>query len=147
MLKKENEILQKEKDNLKKELCKMNIANEEIINKYKKLTNEKMKIVDGLISKLKTNVVGLDNNRNINLSSGEKFIAINFMSIDKRISHSVICKNKTKFEDIENEFYSKYPEYTNNYFMFNGLQINRQKTLEENGIHGYAIMLNKIENE
>ena len=65
----------------------------------------------------------------------------------QRINHTIICKNKTKFHEIEGLLYEKYPEYTNceNFFMFNGLTINRWKTLEDNGINGYTIMLKKIE--
>ena len=109
--------------------------------KYKKLNDEKMKIIDDLISKMDSNVIFPNININ-SLSSGEKLIAINFTSIDQRINHSIICKNKTKFHEIEGELYAKYPEYAenDNYFMFNGLKINRWKTLEEIGINGYNII-------
>lgn len=144
MLKKKIAILEKERDDFKIESDKMILASEEIIKKYKKIIDEKTKIADALISKMKTNVNASNIKNNDTLSFGEKLIAVNFMSIDKRINHSIICKSQIKFQEIENEFYSKYPEYKDNYFMYNGLQINKQKTLEENDIHGYVITMNKI---
>ena len=135
-LKNEIQILKKENDNLK---IKFDIN--------KKL-DEKMKIIDDLISKIKSYVVDPNIYSSVELSSREKFIAINFISDDKRINHSIICKNKAKFVDIERELYLKYPEYSKNYnyLMLNGFNINRLKSLEENGIHGYTIVLNKIDN-
>ena len=114
--------------------------------KYKKL-DEKMKIIDNLILKMNNNVVGQKTNNT--LSFGEKFIAINFISLDQRINHSIICKNNTNFHEIEKELYLKFPEYEKNYnkIIYNGLNVNKWKTLEDNGIHGYTIILNKIDSE
>ena len=52
-----------------------------------------------------------------------------------------------KFHDVEGQLYEKFPEYESdqNFFMFNGNRINRWRTLEDNGIYGYTIMLQKIE--
>ena len=144
MLKNQINLLKKEIDNLKIKLDKLNlIKDEEIIKsdeKYKKLNDGKMKIADELISKMKSNIVEINNNT---LLDGEKLIAINFKSVDQRINHTIICKNLTGFYEIEKELYTKYPDYAenDNYFMFNGSKINRWKTLEENNIRAYTIML------
>ena len=152
MMKNEFKILNQERSNLKIKVDNLDLIRYEEIKKldekYKQLSDEKMKIIDDLTSKMNCNIVVPDINNNP-LSSGEKLIAINFVSVDQRINHNIICKNKTKFHEIEGELYTKYPEYaeSDNFFMFNGLKINRWKTLEEIGIHGYTIILNKIDDE
>ena len=152
MLKNEIQILKKEREDLKIKIDKLNLTKEEEIKKldekYKKLYDEKMKTLNDLLTKMNNNYDGSKIN-NKTLLYGEKLIAINFVSVDQRINHSVVCKNKTKFHEIEDELYVKYPEYAknDNYFMFNGLKVNRWKTLEEIGINGYTIILNKIDNE
>ena len=153
MLKCEIQILKKERDDFKLKVDELNLIKDEQIKKleenYKQLNEEKMKIIDDLISKMNTIAVGINTNTNDILSKGEKIIAINFASTDQHINHTIICKNKSVFHEIEGRLYAKYPEYLddNNYFMFNNIKINRQKTLEENGINGYNIILNKKENK
>ena len=143
-LKYENQILKNENANLKYNLDYFNSINKEKIikleEKCRKLNEEKMNI-NYLISKLNSNATGIKNYNE--LSYGEKLVAVNFISVDQQINHSIICKNKTKFHEIEDNLYQKYPEYrkNDNYFMFNGLKINRWCTLEENGINGYTIIL------
>ena len=146
MLKNENQKLRNENENLMKKLVKLNLIrdteNKNIEEKYDKLNEEQKKIIDNLKSTLNSNITDPKN-----LLDGEKLIAINFISIDQRINHYVICNNKTKFHEVESQLYEKYPEYTGseNFFVFNGIKIDRWKTLEENSIHGYTIMLKKIE--
>ena len=152
LLKNKINLLKKEIDNLKIKLDQLSYVKDEEIKelykKHKKLNDEKMKIANDLILKMKNNVALGPYFINNALSYGEKLIAINFISVDQNINHSIICKNKTKFIEVERELYLNYPQYSrnNNCFIFNGLQINRLKTLEENGIHGYTIVLNKIKN-
>ena len=152
MLKNKIRKLMKERDNLKEKVDNMKIVKNEEIKKldekYKNLIDEKTKIINNLTSKVNSNFVGSNISNNI-LSNGEKLIAVNFISVDQRINHNIICTNKTKFYEIEVELYDKYPEYkeNDNYFMFNGFKINRWKTLEENRINGYTIILNKIADE
>ena len=152
LLKNEIQMLKKERGDFKLKLDKLSSIKDEEIKKfnekYKKLIDDKKKIIDDLILKMKSDVVGQKINMN-SLSYGEKYIAINFVSVDQRINHTIICKNKTNFQNIEKELYLKYPEYIKNYnyLMLNGLSINRRKNLEQNGINGYTIILNKIDNE
>ena len=152
MLKNEIQILGKERDNLKIILDKLDLIKDEGIKKldekYKKLNEERNKILDDLMSKTNNNTFKscINNNELIN---GEKLTAINFTSDDKSINHTIICKNTAKFYEVEKELYSKYPEFEeeNNSLNFNGLKIDRWKTLEENNIIGCTIMLNKIDNK
>ena len=145
LLKNEIQLLKKGREDFKIQLDKFNLIKDKEIKKLKEKyikLDDKIKILDNLILKMK-NV--MQKTTNDSLSYGEKYIAINFVSFDQRINHSVICKNKTNFQDVEREIYLKYPEYikNNNYLMYNGLSINKSKTLEENGINGYTIILNK----
>ena len=82
------------------------------------------------------------------LKKDEKLISVIFISLDQKIHYSLICKNKDKFNILENLLYEKFPEYqeSENYFMANGKKINRFKTLEENKIgNSDLIHLFKIE--
>ena len=152
MLKNEVQILAKERDNLKIILDKLDLIKDEGIKKldekYKKLNEERNKILDDLMSKTNNNTVKSCLNNN-NLINGEKLVAINFTSVDKSINHTIICKNTAKFYEVEKELYDKYPEFEeeDNCLNFNGLKIDRWKTLEENNIIGCTIMLNKIDNK
>ena len=77
------------------------------------------------------------------LMEGEKIMAIILTSVDQKIHYSIICKNKEKFNIIENKFYEAYPDYieTENFFTLNGKKINKYKTLEENNIKNNDIIL------
>ena len=152
-LKNENEILRKENENLKEKLNNLNlIRDKEIKNvekKYKTSIEEKDKKIQDLLLKLKNNNVDNKNyNNSLDEEKGDKLIAINFISVDQRINHTIICKNKTKFFVVEEQLYEKYPEYLEdeNFFMFKGHKINRFKTLEDNEIEPYTIIVKKIEN-
>ena len=70
-----------------------------------------------------------------------------FTSFDQKIHYSLICKNTHIFNQLEILLYDKYPEYkeTENFFIVNGIKINRFKTLEENKINNSdIILLNKF---
>ena len=85
------------------------------------------------------------------LNDGEKIMSLIFTSADQVIHHSVICKNTELFSNVENRLYdegfSEYKEYEN-FFTFNGLKINKNKTLEENNIkNSDVIILNVIDDD
>ena len=80
----------------------------------------------------------------------EKLISLKISSVDQNINFSTIAKINDKFTKIENILYDKYPAYkeTENYFLVNGIKINRHKTLEENKIKNNDVLtLNIIEDE
>ena len=80
------------------------------------------------------------------LLPGEKMISVTFRIIEKGIICSIICKDTDIFVKIEVQLYEKYPEYkeSENYFICNGIKINKYKSLKENGIKDNdLIFLNK----
>ena len=117
-------------------------------NKFESLQLEKKKqineIQDFSEKKAKNEAV------NKILYSREEMFALNFLSIDQSINYAIPCFGKDLFVDVEKKLYNKFPEYreTNNYFLSQGKQILRFKTLEENKLEsGYPIILNVIKNE
>ena len=68
--------------------------------------------------------------------SGEKLMTVNFVSANQSLYFSVICKKTDEFFKIEEILGKKYPGYSkgDKNFTFNGIKINRFKTLEKIGI-------------
>ena len=125
-------------------------------NKIKMLKNTEndnpsSKLLEDLVKELtekKNEIKELKSGIMYRLNPGEKLMSVIFISVDQKIHHSIICKNSDKFAQIEQKLYDEYPEYLNteNYFMTNGLKINRFKTLDENNIKNSSIItLNQIE--
>ena len=80
----------------------------------------------------------------------KNMINIKFCSVYQDIDYYVICNRNDKFYIIEEKLYEKYPEYldTENYFMVNGIKINKYKTIEQNKIkNGDMIVLKKVEED
>ena len=72
----------------------------------------------------------------IELEEGEQLMSIIVKSDDNKINVPIICKNSFKFMKIEEKIYEMFDEYSEkeNSFTLKGIKINRNKTLEENGI-------------
>ena len=71
-----------------------------------------------------------------------------FVTGNHEIHYPFICKDKQKFNELENLLYEKFPKYkeTENFFTVNGNKVNKSKTLEENKIKdGDVILLNIFE--
>ena len=151
LFKNENENLKKKNEDLQKQLERINLIKNEEINKlnekFRILNEDKINTIANLMTKLKNNTAVFKNYNG--LPDGEKLIAINFTSVDQLVNHCIICKNTTKFFELESDLYRKYPKYSENEncFTFNNLKINRWKTLEENGISSYTIRINKIDDK
>ena len=122
---------------LNKELKNLNdyLTNSMNVDKMNELLEE-IRIRDKIISSYP-----------VQLLEGEKLLSVIFVSIDKKINYSVICKNTNKFNEIENVLYDAYPEYAEkeNYFSVNGKDINKYESLEFNNIQNNDIitMMNK----
>jgi hypothetical protein len=58
-------------------------------------------------------------------------------------NYTIIAKNNDKFSKIEDILYEKYPNYkeSDNYFIFKGNKVKRNKTLEENNIKDNDIIM------
>ena len=117
---------------LNKELKNLNdnLTNSINIDKMNELLEE-IRIKDKIISSYP-----------VQLLEGEKLLSVIFVSIDKKINYSVICKNTSKFNEIENILYDAYPEYVEkeNYFIVNGKDINKYESLEFNNIQNNDII-------
>jgi hypothetical protein len=128
-----DKIQQKEQELLN---LKNNNFNQNIIQYYQNIIIQK----DQEIFNLKNNQ---QNNR------GEKFyidqiMALHFISMDGSLHYSIPCTTTDIFAEIEEKLYKKFPKYreTNNYFLYNGKNILRFKTIGENKIeNGMSITL------
>ncbi len=108
---------------------------DKIINKEKNKNKELNETILGLkneIEQLKFYI----------LSQDEKLIYIKIISTDQKINFSLFAKDTDIFNKIENLLYQKYPSYieTNNYFLVNGMKINKYKTLKDNKIKNNDIL-------
>ena len=166
-----NNYIQNNIDELKKELNKKNLKIKELENKILMLENE---IENNKLKEKSTKITLSKDNSKIlmlyekifekeneikelklklsrfpfELNKGEKLMSIIFTSLDQKIHHSIICKNTDKFNYIENKLYKSYPEYQDNenFFTVNGIKINKSKSLEENKIrNNNIIILNIVE--
>jgi len=73
----------------------------------------------------------------------EHMMSVIFTSSEQKLHCSFICKNTTKFNRLEEQIYSSYPEYkeTDNFFTSNGNILDKYKTLEENKIKNNDIII------
>ena len=74
-------------------------------------------------------------------------IAISIATNDLQINFPIACFDTDLFSDIEAKFYKEYPNLNdeNNFFLVSGTQIERCKTLIQNGIknHDKIIIITK----
>ena len=142
---------EKEKSNINKINEEKDLISElagklKIVNNDLKTSNLKEKMIELLEEiRIKDKIIS---NFPIKLSEGEQLLSITFVSSDKKMHYSTLCKNTDKFSKIENMLYDVYPEYTeseNNYFV-NGKKINKYKSLDFNKIiNNDIITITKIE--
>ena len=101
---------------------------------------EEMKEKENEIKKLK-------NQFPFELLEGEKIMSLIFISEKEDIYCSIICKNTHNFNVVENLFYDKYPEFKelNIKFIANGVEINKNNSLENNKIYNGSIIFIKFE--
>ena len=76
------------------------------------------------------------NKSNLVFINPEEIIRVQFKSMDQKVDLCESCKKSELFVRLEEKLYESYPEYkeTNNYFICNGVEVKRFKSLEENGI-------------
>ena len=82
---------------------------------------------------------------NLELDKEEKWISVNFTTIDEKMHYSIICKKTDKFSKIEEQFYKDNPKYNKNehHFMNGNKIIDNSKTLDDNDIHNNSIIIIK----
>ena len=81
----------------------------------------------------------------ISIEENEKLMTINFISKDKKLVTSIICKSNDIFEKIEGQLYNNYPQFFKKEitFLIDGKSINKNMTLEQNGIHNDSVIIIK----
>ena len=102
-----------------------------------KIILEKEKNIKELNSKLLRYPISIEEN--------EKLMTINFISKDKKLVTSIICKSNDIFEKIEGQLYNNYPQFFKKEitFLIDGKSINKNMTLEQNGIHNDSVIIIK----
>jgi len=81
----------------------------------------------------------------ISIEENEKLMTINFISKDKKLVTSIVCKSNDIFEKIEGQLYNNYPQFFKKEitFLIDGKSINKNMTLEQNGIHNDSVIIIK----
>ena len=119
-------------------------------NNKNEIYENKLRLKNKEIDELKKKLENLDLNTNMSdqLINRKQMISVYFTSMDQKINLAIPCIKTDIFAEIEEKLYKEYPEYreTNNYFLANGKQILRFKTIEDNKIgNGLPVILNKPE--
>ena len=111
----------------------INKLNENLNNEFDIISNDKQN---------KDEIVEFKSVFSFDLEKEEKIISIIFISEEENICHSIICKNTDIFTKVESLFYNEYPEYleSDNFFLINGVKINRFKSLIDNKIKNSDII-------
>ena len=75
----------------------------------------------------------------------KNLISIIFISNEQGIYWSVICNKTDFFSKLQQSFFERYPEYNeeNNYFVFNGINIEKENTLKDIGIKHNDLIIMK----
>ena len=82
------------------------------------------------------------------LENVEKLMSIIISSKDEKLLYSLPCKNTNTINDIEEEFYKEFPEYskTKNIFSYKGKIINKFETFQKNKIkNGDILILEQVD--
>ena len=155
-----NDGLKRDVENYKNSINKLTSENDNLSNQLKKIgENNKLKSFgndkDEIISLMKKIEIK-DNQINqiksvlpFDLKPGENLLPIIFLTSDYKVHYSLICKDSEKFSEVECRLYEIFPDYSEveNYFMCNGIKINRFKTLKQNQLkYSDIVMMNSVEN-
>ena len=142
-------------DEKKKNLKELEIERKKFIEETKKSEEYKNKIekIEKKIGKKRYTKDDFLDIKNYLIKEKEKdfdniekyLISINFISNEEDIYWTCICKKDDNFSKLENNFYRDYPEFNkyNNYFIFNGIEIKKEKTLKDIGIKSNSIIFIK----
>ena len=97
--------------------------------------NSLMEIIDKKDKQIKQ-LRDKPNNKNVNSVNFNDIKTVQFMSMDQKVHFVIACIGTETFSVVEEKLYKEYPEYreTNNYFLVDGKQILRFKTIGQNNI-------------
>ena len=144
--------LEEKLNSYKKNLDKLSKDLDEKEKKQKNTDNiiislkEKIKEKDEEIKKLNKliEIKIKDKHKNININiNRNQLMCINFTSSDQKINYAIPCIDTDTFAEVEEKLYREFPEYreTDNCFLVNGRAILRFKTVKDNKIAGYPVIL------
>ena len=115
----------------------INFNNMNLIQSLQNLIKEKEQELTKLINQFQ------NNNLNKSRYGRDEMMCVNFISLDQKIQYAIPCTGDDIFAEIEEKLYKKFPQYreTNNYFLSNGKQILRFKTISQNNIGGFPVVM------
>ena len=135
-------IIEEKNKKIKELETQITYANQNIKEKLQPL-QEQIDKKDNELKELKNKLNNLDKKKDIIIYESD-MATVYFTSSDQKVNFAIPCVKKSVFAEIEEKLYKEYPEYreTNNYFIANGNQVLRFKTIEENKIgNGKPVML------
>ena len=117
----------------------MNIEKNKNNNNYKndlQSLQNKLKEKDEEIKQLKLKLQNIGKTNEKKFIPAEEIMCVFFSSMDQKVNFAIPCASNEIFAEVEEKLYKEYPEYreTNNYFIANGAQVLRFKTIGENKI-------------
>ena len=137
---KANKIIEQQNKKIKDLENQLNNNNNNII----KSLEEEIKLKNKEINELKLKLKNINLNQNIINIDKESIKCVYFTSTDENINCAIPCLSTDIFAEIEEKLYKEYPQYRNtkNYFISNGKEILRYKSISENNIgNGLPVML------
>ena len=120
------------------------------LNNEKNINFNNMNLIQSLQNLIKekeqelTKLINQFQNNNLKSRYGrDEMMCVNFISLDQKIQYAIPCTGDDIFAEIEEKLYKKFPQYreTNNYFLSNGKQILRFKTISQNNIGGFPVVM------
>ena len=137
---KANKIIEQQNKKIKDLENQLNNNNNNIIKSLEK----EIKLKNKEINELKLKLKNINLNKNIINIDKESINCVYFTSTDQKLNRAIPCLSTDIFAEIEEKLYKEYPEYreTNNFFIANGKEILRFKSISDNNIgNGLPVML------
>ena len=147
-LRKANNIIKEQKNEIEKLKIELNNANNNIAEIVQSLQDQ-IDLKDKELKQLKIQLEN-KNNKFDPIIHESQIATVYFTSTDQKVNYAIPCVNNTTFAEIEEKLYKEFPEYreTNNTFIANGKQVLRFKSIEDNKIgNGKPVMLVVPEDE
>jgi len=146
----ENELQKSKKTIEDQKVIINNLQNQ--LNNEKKNNFNNMNLIQSLQNSIKEKEQELaqlmnqfqNNNQNKSRYGRDELLCVNFISMDQKIQYAIPCTGNDIFAEIEEKLYQKFPQYreTNNFFLSDGKQILRFKTISQNKIGGFPVIMN-----
>ena len=134
--------LKKEIENKENIISELNSKNRELKNEienYQRCENIYFEFIDAKEREKKAMISNLP----FIIKENYQLVCIIFAFLDKNIiKFPIICKSTQTFRSVEKLLYEEFPQYkkTENNFLYNGLYLDKSKTLEEIGINNLSFI-------